>query len=155
MVQETSFGREIYILKSNGSNIIPKSSSIHKLDVFVDMRGILGAGGRLKNSFMNCSLKYPILLPRKDEVTNIIANGFHQKFAHGGRGFNLNCLRNSRFWVINGNSVCRSIIFKCVICRRLRGKLRTERMADLPEEKNTRCTTIHILWAGYVWSFYN
>ena len=35
----------------------------------------------------------------------------------------------------NGNSVCRSIIFKFVICRRLRGKLGTQIMADLPEER--------------------
>ena len=40
MVQEKSFGIEIHILKSNGSSIIPKSSSIHKLDVFLDIRGI-------------------------------------------------------------------------------------------------------------------
>ena len=53
MVQEESFGREIDILKSNGSSIIPKSSSIHKLDVLLDIRGILRVGGRLKNSFLN------------------------------------------------------------------------------------------------------
>ena len=51
VVQEESFGREIDILKSNESSIIPKSSSIHKLDVFLDIRGILNVGGRLKNSF--------------------------------------------------------------------------------------------------------
>ena len=53
MVQEESFGREIDILKSNGSSIIPKSSSIHKLDVLLHIRGILRVGGRLKNSFLN------------------------------------------------------------------------------------------------------
>ena len=53
MVQEESLGREINILKSNGSSIIPKSSSIHKLDVLLDIRGILCVGGRLKNSFLN------------------------------------------------------------------------------------------------------
>ena len=135
MVQETSFGRETDILKSNGSNIIPKSSSIYKLDVFLDIRGILRVGGRLKNSFLNCNLKYPILLPRKHEVTNIIVNLCHQKVAHGGRGFTLNYLRNSGLRVINGNSVCRRIIFKCVMCRRLKGKLGIQRIADFPEER--------------------
>ena len=127
MVQEIPFGREIDILKSNGS--------IHKLDVFLDIRGILHIGGRLKNFFLNCNLNYPILLPRKHEVTNIIVNWYHQKVAHGRRGFTLNCLRNSAFWVINENSACRSIIFKCVMCRRLRGKHGTQRLADLPEER--------------------
>ena len=134
MVQEESFGREIDILKSNGSSIIPKSSSIHKLDVFLDIRGILRIGGKLKNSFLNCYLKYPIFIPRRYEVNNIIVTWCHQKVAHGGRGFTLNCLRNSGFWMINGNSVCRSIIFKCLMCRKLRGKLKTQIMADLPEE---------------------
>ena len=135
MIQETSFGKEIDILKSNGSNTIPKSSSIHKLDVFLDIMGILRVGERLRNSFLNCNLKYPILLPRKHEVTNIIVNLCHQKVAHGRRGFTLNYLRNSGFRVINGNSVCRSIIFKCVMCRRLRGKLGVQRIADFQEER--------------------
>ena len=45
------------------------------------------------------------------------------------------CLTDSGFWVINKNFVRRCIIFKCAMCRRLRGKLETQRMADLPEER--------------------
>ena len=150
MLQEKLFGRKIDILKSNRSSIIPKSSSIHKLDVLLDIMGILRVGGRLKKSFLNRNLKYAILLPRTHEVTNIIVNWCHQRVAHRSRGFTLNCLRNSGFWVINGNSVSRSIIFKCVMCRRLRGEL-----GRFTRRNNTRGTTIYILWAGYVWSFYN
>ena len=59
----------------------------------------------------------------------------HQEAAYEVTGFTLNCLRNSDFWVINENSFCRSIIFEFVMCRRLRGKLVTQRMVDLPEER--------------------
>ena len=66
------------------------------------------------------------------KIYNVIAmcatGGFNlTKFtSNDGKRFTLNSLRNLGFWVINGNSVCKSIIFKCVMCKRLRGKLRTQ-----------------------------
>ena len=60
-------------------------SSTHKLDLFLDVRGILRVGGRLNNYFLNCKLKYPVLFPKRHEVTNMIVNWCHQKVAHVGR----------------------------------------------------------------------
>ena len=42
-------------------------------------------------------------------------------------GFTLNCLRNSDFSLINGNFACKSKNFKCVMCRKLKGKLGTQK----------------------------
>ena len=59
----------------------------------------------------------------------------HGKCAHGGRDATLNELRRSRYWVVNGNSAVRSKLFKCIQCRRLRGKLGIQKMADLPSSR--------------------
>ena len=89
-------------------------------------------------------LKIPLWIPtwsilyycqRNRQVTDMIIIWSHKKVAHGGRGYTINFLRNSGFWVINANSACRSVIFKCVICWRLHGKLGVQKMADLPKER--------------------
>ena len=59
----------------------------------------------------------------------------HGKCAHGGRDATLNELRRSGYWVVNGNSAVRSKLFKCIQCRRLRGKLGIQKMADLPSSR--------------------
>ena len=59
----------------------------------------------------------------------------HEKVAHGGRGYTVNFLRDFGFRVINVNLACRSVIFECVICRKLRGKLGVQKMTDLPKER--------------------
>ena len=135
MVQELLFGKEIEILKSNARSEIPKFNNISQLDVFIDNEGLLRVGGRLKNSSLGSILKYPVLLPKKHQVIDMIIIWKHEKVAHGGRGYTVNFLRNFGFWVINVNLACRSVIFECVICRKLRGKLGVQKMTDLPKER--------------------
>ena len=59
----------------------------------------------------------------------------YKKVAHGGRRYTINFVRNDGFRVINANSACQSVIFNCVVCRRLRNKLEIQTMADLPKER--------------------
>ncbi|KAK0154203.1 hypothetical protein N1851_003715 [Merluccius polli] len=40
-----------------------------------------------------------------------------------------------RYWITNANSAVRSIINKCVICRRVAGRTKIQKMADLPQER--------------------
>lgn len=46
-----------------------------------------------------------------------------------------NELRSSGYWVMQGNSLVRGIISKCVMCRCLRGKVGEQFMTDLPSDK--------------------
>ena len=56
----------------------------------------------------------------------------HSTCAHGGRGLTLNELRSCGYWVICGNAAVKKMIFHCVQCRRLRGRLVEHKMTDLP-----------------------
>ena len=47
----------------------------------------------------------------------------------------MNELGRSGYWVVNDNSAARSKLFKCMQCRRLRGKLGIQKMADLPSRR--------------------
>jgi hypothetical protein len=46
-----------------------------------------------------------------------------------------NNIRSSGFWIIGGRSAVASHISKCIKCRKLRGSLQEQKMADLPEDR--------------------
>ena len=52
MLQQHSFSHEISSLKSN--TMIHRSSSLFKLDSFLDTEAVLRVGGRLKRSILSC-----------------------------------------------------------------------------------------------------
>ena len=90
---------------------------------------------------LNCTitvgshLKHPFILPKKGHVTELVICHHHQKVAHQGRGMTHNHIRSSGFWIIGGRSAVASHISKCVKCRKFRGSLQEQKMADLPEDR--------------------
>jgi hypothetical protein len=46
-----------------------------------------------------------------------------------------NSIRSSGFWIIGGVLAVSNHISKCVKCRKVRGELQKQRMADLPEDR--------------------
>lgn len=57
--------------------------------LFVDEKGILWAGGRLRRSHLDNNCKNPVLL---------IIEWCHFQYAHGGRGLTFNELNGSGYW---------------------------------------------------------
>ena len=146
MIQNKYFKGELQLLNSikkedgrvgekKRKATLKKSSSLRKLDPFVDKDGIIRVGGRLRNSTLDVSMKHPVILPRKCKLTIAVVRWIHQKVEHSGRNMTLNELRVEGYWVINGNSIIRSLISKCVRCRYLRGRTGEQKMADLPQER--------------------
>ena len=84
---------------------------------------MLCIGGRLHKSYLNDDCEHPVLLPKEERVTLLSMQWCHSKCAHGGRGLTLNELRNA---------AVKEMIFHCVQCHRLRGRLVEQKMADLP-----------------------
>ena len=92
---------------------------------------MLRVGGRLRKSYLNDGCEYSVLLPKEERVTILIMQWCHSKCVHGGRRLTLNELRSCSYWVIRGNAAAKKMIFHCVQCRRLRGRLIEQKMADL------------------------
>ena len=101
----------------------------------MDADGLIRVGGRLKHSHLNNSCKHLVLLPKQEKVTDLVLKWCHAKCAHGGRGATLDELRRSGYWVVNGNSSVWSKLFKCIQCKRLRGKLGIQKMANLTSSR--------------------
>ncbi|XP_053274096.1 uncharacterized protein LOC128436341 [Pleuronectes platessa] len=131
-VQEHKFKAEISSLK-NGCKIVAKGSPLYRLDPVMD-NGILRVGGRLDKSALPTESKHPVILSKDLHVSVLILRHIHHQLGHAGRNYMLSRLRQ-RYWIINANSAARKVISDCVVCRRNRGKLLEQKMADLPEER--------------------
>ena len=113
-----------------------KLGSLSRLSPFLDSDSIVRVGGRIdKSSSLDWIIKHPIILPKNHPITVLVIRHFHEKVHHGGRDATLNEIRQRGFMIVNASSRVRNEIYKCVTCRRLRGKMGDQRMADLPEER--------------------
>ncbi|XP_057687730.1 uncharacterized protein LOC130913275 [Corythoichthys intestinalis] len=130
-VQGLKFEKEIATLKSGIT--LKKDSQLYKLDPVLD-DGLLRVGGRVRRSSMPEETKHPIILTKDFHVSTLILRHIHQQLAHGGRNHVLSHLRK-KYWITNANSAIRKVISECVTCKRQRGKIGDQKMADLPKER--------------------
>ena len=133
-VQREVYGKEILALMENKP--IPKSSPISTLNPFIESDDILRVGGRLKNAPVLISReKHPVIIPGKHHIATLIATQFHVEVQHQGRHFTEGAIRAGGFWITGGKRLVSSIIFRCVKCRKLHGRVEGQKMADLPSER--------------------
>ena len=90
--------------------------------MFQDERGILRCGGRLTNSDLQYSTKYPTFLSNQIHLAMLIAMRAHEKVLHNGVKDALTKIR-TKYWIVKGRGLVRSVIHQCVVCRRYEGKL--------------------------------
>ena len=131
MLQDKHYSKEKECLMS-GTRLM-KSSTIVKLDPFLDENQLLRVGGRLRKS--NLLNIYPVILPKNEPIVKKIIQKYHEDIAHLGRTSTLNETRLQGYWIINGGSQVRKLIQSCRRCKELRGQPETQKMADLPEER--------------------
>ncbi|XP_077983962.1 uncharacterized protein LOC144438690 [Glandiceps talaboti] len=148
-VQSIAFQKEIAVLKDmertgyfqgrkqrRARNIqLQKSSTISKLNPFLDEKGLLRVGGRLQRSNQPFEINHPVILPKKCHITTLIVRHYHEKTNHMGRSCTHNHIRQHGYWIVNGSSVVSRVIHECVVCKRLRGACETQRMGDLPKDR--------------------
>ena len=130
-VQKQRFAGEITLLK--GDSNVSKDSPLYKLDPILE-DGIIRVGGRLHKSALPSETKHPVILSKDLHVSQLIIRHIHQQLGHAGRNHMLYRLRQ-KYWIISANSAARRTITECTVCRRHRGKLGEQKMADLPEER--------------------
>lgn len=82
MIQEESFSAELCALKRD--NQVSKNSLAAALNPFIDSKGIIKVEDRLQHSELSDCQKYPILLPARHHVTEIILRQKHEKLFHCG-----------------------------------------------------------------------
>jgi hypothetical protein len=114
---------------------VKKTSHIFKLRPY-KKNCVLRVGGRLSRAALPEETKFPVILPKQSHITELIMRDAHVATGHSGRNHMLAYVRK-KYWVINANTAARRIISKCVTCRRQKGKVGEQLMADLPEDRVT------------------
>ncbi len=113
-LQRKHFKKEIKLLTKG---IRPPTN----LDVYLDSNKLIRCGGRLQHAQLDPDAINPILLPRDSPVTESYIRYIHCENGHVGTSHVLSKLRD-RFWIVKGRAKVKSVIHRCVICRRWEGK---------------------------------
>ena len=139
LIQEEAFQEELkFYGKSNGTT--PKAlrkgkGNIWRLDPYVDSSGLLRVGGRIRKSRYPDVDRHPVILPKDSVAVRRILEHHHYRVHHGGHPATLNAVRSHGYWVISGHTQVKRLIYACVQCRKYRGKLGEQKMADLPASR--------------------
>ena len=129
--QQETFGDEYRALMLQKP--LSTNSKILGLNPQLDEDGVLRSNSRLVNSdVLPYSARYPIILPRKHDVTRLIVKQEHELGAHiSGTNHTLSAL-SQRYWIISAREAIREWELTCNECRRRKAKGATQIMAPLP-----------------------
>ena len=106
-----------------------------QLDLYLDINGIIRSKGRLQNSDLSLEAQYPMYLPAKHPLTELIITHYHQMNYHCGLGQTLMGIRQ-QFWLSKARVIIKNVISKCVVCRRTVGRNALQPgPPPLPEER--------------------
>ncbi|KMQ82760.1 integrase core domain protein [Lasius niger] len=111
--QACGYPEELATLSSNRE--LPRRSSLLKLSPFIDGKGILRVGGRLRNASLSYDEKHPAILPSESYLTRLIIEASHRRTLHGGVQSTLGLLRQ-RHWIPRGRTRVKEVIHRCVTC---------------------------------------
>ena len=87
-------------------------------------------GRRLKHSDLKYDAKYPVVLPGKHPVTELIIRHYHHLNGHVGV-YNVLAEIRQRFRIVRGVSSVKRVLIKCHVCRRYNAKLGEQVTAQL------------------------
>ena len=128
-----------------------KDSQLRRLDPFIH-ENLIRVGGRLGNSSLQFSAKYPIILPSNSHAVSLLVRQEHAKQGHAGVEQVHHALRQS-FWILKGRQTIKKEIGKCRKCRRLSAKPCTQKMASLPSFRVTPGTPFQYVGVDYLGPF--
>ncbi|XP_033752106.1 uncharacterized protein LOC117335931 [Pecten maximus] len=132
-VQKEAYPEELNSLERD--QLLPNGSSILSLNAFLDQDGILRVGGRLNQSHVQQNEMNPIIIPGKHHVALLLVRLFHEQVKHQGRNFTEGAVRTAGYWITGCKRLVSTVLHACVKCRKLRGKLEHQLMADIPSDR--------------------
>ena len=116
-----------------------ESNKLTSLCPFLDDNKVMRVGGRLQKGDLPFIHKHPILLPAKHSITEMILRHYHEENLHQGRHITAGAVQQAGYHILHCHQTLRKFISQCVTCRRLRGPLQTQIMADLPADRLEQC----------------
>jgi len=132
--QRCAFQNELDKLSKNQQ--LSKQSQLKKLHPFIDTSGLIRVGGRLSQSNLSDSMKFPIVLPSKSRLTRLLFEYEHKRLLHIGPQGLLSHIQGT-FWPIRGRIIAKSVVHNCLTCYKTNPTLQTPLMAPLPRARVT------------------
>ncbi|XP_035536922.1 uncharacterized protein LOC118342476 [Morone saxatilis] len=132
-VQQESYGEELNCLRDGIQ--LSKKSPLRKLNPFIDEDGLLRIGGRLTNADLPRDERHPVILPKTHHIATLIVRHYHEEVFHQGRHFTEGAVRSAGVWIVGGKRLVSSVIYNCVTCKKLRGRVMEQKMAPLPADR--------------------
>ena len=117
------------------SNPLSKTSKLAQFSPFKGPNGLLRASGRTKNlDVATIDVKHPILLDARHPLVRLLLEHTHVQHCHQGVDY-LRALIQQRLAVVKLRATLRTIVSRCVTCRKRRAETVTPVMADLKRER--------------------
>ena len=76
---------------------LKQTSSIQRLDPFLDESGLVRVGGRIRRTDLSIQEKHPIILPKSSHITTLVIRHYHDEVQHQGRLLTLNEIRQAGY----------------------------------------------------------
>ena len=133
--QHEAFADEIELLTKQKTTPLSKGCPLSKLNPIVNENGILRVGGQLSRAELTDKERHPIIIPGLQLVTSLLVKHHHDQTKHQGRHFTYGRIREVGYQIIGTKRLVNRVIHKCVTCRKLRGRLEHQKMADLPNKR--------------------
>ncbi|XP_072392371.1 uncharacterized protein [Diabrotica undecimpunctata] len=131
LTQSHFFSSEIQFSMDNR---LLNDKSIRKLNPFLDSSQMIRVGGRLLFSDVSYDQKFPLLLPSKSHIANLLLTREHRRLLHSGPQNTLSNVR-LKFWPLDGLRQIKRIIQNCLTCYRFNAQVASQIMANLPRER--------------------
>ena len=104
-------------LIGNGKNVPRNKNSLSFSPFFDDESKLIRVGGRLANSPWEIDKMFPLPIPRKSPINNLLIRGAHERSFHSGPQKKLHTLRQT-VWIPGGLPLAKQVIYFCQPCIR-------------------------------------
>ena len=110
---------------------------VNNLDLFLDDKGLIRSRGRIAKSLrVSYDIQNPVLMGKGHKLTELIVEFYHYSCKHLGLQTTLNSVRTGGFWISKMRQVVKSILSKCIICRKFNSlSFHYPRMTNLPKHR--------------------
>lgn len=127
--QKQYFNAEVKKLSKDSK--VHRGSCLFRLTPFLDKKGILRVGGRMRNAPLSENERHPIILPKESTLTQLWISFAHKVNLHGGIQSTLAYIRRE-FWIMDSRNQVRYHIHRCVVCFKQKPSTQTQIMANRP-----------------------
>ena len=132
---------------------VNKKSPIVKLQPFLDDKGCLRVGGRLRHAPLPFEQKHPLIISHRNIIARRLIEYEHLRLLHAGPQLVLASVR-TRYWITSGKGFVKGILRDCVKCFRANPSPLSYIMGVLPKSRVTPSRPFFISGVDYAGPFF-